>query len=101
MNGGHGCRGAVSRPDWGWHDHRTTWARPGPRGAPHPADTFTEPRPPLLRTARESDLPELQRLDEDVFQEVAHPAFLLRRLSICTPVTCWFWTTTAGCAATS
>ncbi|MET8566880.1 GNAT family N-acetyltransferase [Streptomyces sp. NPDC004783] len=37
--------------------------------------------PPLvLRTARESDLPELRRLDEEVFQEVAFPGFLLRQL---------------------
>ncbi|MBY8866415.1 MULTISPECIES: GNAT family N-acetyltransferase [Streptomyces] len=41
---------------------------------------FPEPRPPVLRTARESDLPELQRLDEEVFQEVAYPGFLLRQL---------------------
>ncbi|MGW3862127.1 GNAT family N-acetyltransferase [Streptomyces sp. NPDC005047] len=37
--------------------------------------------PPLaLRTARESDLPELRRLDEEVFQEFAYPGFLLRQL---------------------
>ncbi|MEU9349791.1 GNAT family N-acetyltransferase [Streptomyces griseoloalbus] len=34
----------------------------------------------VLRAARESDLPELCRLDEEVFQEVAYPAFLLRQL---------------------
>lgn len=34
----------------------------------------------VLRAARESDLPELRRLDEEVFQEVAYPAFLLRQL---------------------
>jgi ribosomal-protein-alanine N-acetyltransferase len=33
-----------------------------------------------LRTARESDLPELRRLDEEVFQEFAYPGFLLRQL---------------------
>ncbi|MFF8776117.1 GNAT family N-acetyltransferase [Streptomyces sp. NPDC015140] len=37
--------------------------------------------PPLdLRTARESDLPELRRLDEEVFQDFAYPGFLLRQL---------------------
>ncbi|MFD6326758.1 GNAT family N-acetyltransferase [Streptomyces sp. NPDC058442] len=41
---------------------------------------FPDPRHPLLRTARDSDLPELRRLDEEVFQEVAYPAFLLRQL---------------------
>ncbi|EFL41446.1 GNAT family N-acetyltransferase [Streptomyces griseoflavus] len=51
------------------HDERLT--RPTP---------LSEPPPPLLRTARESDLPELQRLDEEVFREVAYPAFLLRQL---------------------
>ncbi|MEU1081888.1 GNAT family N-acetyltransferase [Streptomyces sp. NPDC005908] len=44
-----------------------------PGGSPGP-DT------PVLRVARESDLPELRRLDEEVFQEVAYPAFLLRQL---------------------
>ncbi|WP_037854320.1 GNAT family N-acetyltransferase [Streptomyces sp. NRRL S-340] len=38
------------------------------------------PGPLLLRTAHEEDLPELQRLDEEVFQEVAYPGFLLRQL---------------------
>ncbi|MFE2279170.1 GNAT family N-acetyltransferase [Streptomyces sp. NPDC059454] len=52
-------------------DHEKRLTRPTP---------LPEPRPPLLRTARESDLPELQRLDEEVFQEVAYPAFLLRQL---------------------
>ncbi|MEU7471662.1 GNAT family N-acetyltransferase [Streptomyces sp. NPDC044984] len=52
-------------------DHRERLTRPTP---------LPEPRPPLLRTARESDLPELQRLDEEVFREVAYPAFLLRQL---------------------
>ncbi|CAM5256638.1 GNAT family N-acetyltransferase OS=Streptomyces tendae OX=1932 GN=GUR47_09770 PE=4 SV=1 [Streptomyces tendae] len=33
-----------------------------------------------LRTARESDLPELRRLDEEVFQDFAYPGFLLRQL---------------------
>ncbi|MER5989830.1 GNAT family N-acetyltransferase [Streptomyces viridosporus] len=41
---------------------------------------FPGPRRLVLRTARESDLPELQRLDTEVFQEVAYPAFLLRQL---------------------
>ncbi|AKZ55625.1 Acetyltransferase [Streptomyces ambofaciens ATCC 23877] len=37
--------------------------------------------PPLvLRTAQEADLPELRRLDEEVFQDVAYPGFLLRQL---------------------
>lgn len=39
-----------------------------------------DPRHLTLRTARESDLPELRRLDAEVFQEVAYPAFLLRQL---------------------
>jgi ribosomal-protein-alanine N-acetyltransferase len=34
----------------------------------------------VLRTARESDLPELRRLDREVFQEVAYPGFLFRQL---------------------
>lgn len=38
------------------------------------------PRRLVLRAARESDLPELRRLDGEVFQEVAYPAFLLRQL---------------------
>ncbi|MFF4757181.1 GNAT family N-acetyltransferase [Streptomyces sp. NPDC001292] len=38
------------------------------------------PLPLVLRTARESDLPELRRLDEEVFREVAYPGFLLRQL---------------------
>ncbi|MGW9398592.1 GNAT family N-acetyltransferase [Streptomyces sp. NPDC055642] len=48
----------------------------------HPGDptAFPGPRSPSLRAARESDLPELRRLDEEVFQEVAYPAFLLRQL---------------------
>lgn len=41
---------------------------------------FPDPRPLVPRPARESDLPELQRLDEEVFQEVAYPGFLLRQL---------------------
>lgn len=41
---------------------------------------FPGSRSPALRAARESDLPELRRLDEEVFQEVAYPAFLLRQL---------------------
>lgn len=41
---------------------------------------FPGSRSPSLRAARESDLPELRRLDEEVFQEVAYPAFLLRQL---------------------
>ncbi|MFF7854155.1 GNAT family N-acetyltransferase [Streptomyces sp. NPDC007904] len=41
---------------------------------------FPGPRRLVLRAARESDLPELRRLDEEVFQEVAYPAFLLRQL---------------------
>ncbi|MGW4020631.1 GNAT family N-acetyltransferase [Streptomyces sp. NPDC005009] len=52
-------------------DHEKRLTRPTP---------LPEPPPPLLRPARESDLPELQRLDEEVFQEVAYPAFLLRQL---------------------
>ncbi|MEZ7006383.1 GNAT family N-acetyltransferase [Streptomyces sp. AD55] len=37
--------------------------------------------PPLvLRAARECDLPELRRLDREVFREVAYPGFLLRQL---------------------
>ncbi|GAA2279680.1 GNAT family N-acetyltransferase [Streptomyces atrovirens] len=51
------------------HEKRLTRTTPPP-----------EPPPPLLRPARESDLPELQRLDEEVFQGVAYPAFLLRQL---------------------
>ncbi|MFJ2947364.1 GNAT family N-acetyltransferase [Streptomyces sp. NPDC087226] len=51
------------------HDERLTRPTPPP-----------EPPLPLLRTARESDLPELRRLDGEVFQEVAYPAFLLRQL---------------------
>ncbi|MFE2334798.1 GNAT family N-acetyltransferase [Streptomyces coelicoflavus] len=39
-----------------------------------------DPPSPLLRPAQESDLPELQRLDEEAFQEVAYSAFLLRQL---------------------
>ncbi|AQS69687.1 N-acetyltransferase [Streptomyces pactum] len=50
----------------------------------HEQLTGPDPRPdalPLvLRTARETDLPELRRLDEEVFQEVAYPGFLLRQL---------------------
>lgn len=41
---------------------------------------FPEPGRLVLRGALESDLPELRRLDEEVFQEVAYPAFLLRQL---------------------
>ncbi|MER7191632.1 GNAT family N-acetyltransferase [Streptomyces flaveolus] len=41
---------------------------------------FPDALPPVLRTAREADLPELRRLDEEVFQEVAYPGFLLRQL---------------------
>ncbi|MEU6480876.1 N-acetyltransferase [Streptomyces sp. NPDC047017] len=36
--------------------------------------------PLVLREARESDLPELCRLDEEIFREVAYPGFLLRQL---------------------
>ncbi|MEJ1196172.1 MULTISPECIES: N-acetyltransferase [unclassified Streptomyces] len=43
-------------------------------------DPYQETLPLVLRTARESDLPELRRLDEEVFQEVAYPGFLLRQL---------------------
>ncbi|MFE0811762.1 GNAT family N-acetyltransferase [Streptomyces sp. NPDC058794] len=50
-------------------------------------DRLTDPSPhrpddpPLvLRTADEADLPELRRLDEEVFQEFAYPGFLLRQL---------------------
>ncbi|WP_320776883.1 N-acetyltransferase [Streptomyces sp. CRN 30] len=39
-----------------------------------------DPEPLVLRAAREADLPELRRLDEEVFQEVAYPGFLLRQL---------------------
>jgi [ribosomal protein S18]-alanine N-acetyltransferase len=46
---------------------------PDPRSAPEPGTL-------LLRTARETDLPELRRLDKEVFQEVAYPGFLLRQL---------------------
>jgi ribosomal-protein-alanine N-acetyltransferase len=45
---------------------------PSPRRADDP--------PLVLRTAREPDLPELRRLDEEVFQEFAYPGFLLRQL---------------------
>ncbi|MYU20977.1 GNAT family N-acetyltransferase [Streptomyces sp. SID8352] len=34
----------------------------------------------VLRTAREEDLPELLRLDREVFQDVAYPGFLLRQM---------------------
>ena len=37
-------------------------------------------RPLVLRTAHEGDLPELRRLDEEVFREFAYPGFLLRQL---------------------
>ncbi|MCE7548806.1 GNAT family N-acetyltransferase [Streptomyces thermodiastaticus] len=53
--------------------HDGPLARPGA-----PADPDTAPL--VLRTARESDLPELRRLDQEVFGEVAYPAFLLRQL---------------------
>ncbi|EYT80986.1 GNAT family N-acetyltransferase [Streptomyces andamanensis] len=43
--------------------------------APFPASL-----PLVLRRVHESDLPELQRLDAEVFQEVAYPGFLLRQL---------------------
>ncbi|MFJ8144461.1 GNAT family N-acetyltransferase [Streptomyces sp. NPDC096048] len=43
-------------------------------------DPYPRTPPLVLRTARESDLPELRRLDEEVFQEVAYPGFLLRQL---------------------
>ncbi|GAA4801826.1 GNAT family N-acetyltransferase [Streptomyces ziwulingensis] len=36
--------------------------------------------PLILRTARGDDLPELCRLDKEVFQEVAYPEFLLRQM---------------------
>ncbi|MFE0847315.1 GNAT family N-acetyltransferase [Streptomyces rochei] len=35
---------------------------------------------PVLRAARASDLSELRRLDEEVFQDFAYPGFLLRQL---------------------
>ena len=41
---------------------------------------FPNPRHPVLRRARDSDLAELRRLDEEAFQEFAYPAFLLRQL---------------------
>lgn len=50
------------------------------RGYLREPDPFPDPRPLVLRTAQESDLPELRRLDEAVFQEVAYPAFLFRQL---------------------
>ncbi|WP_217145268.1 N-acetyltransferase [Streptomyces sp. AC627_RSS907] len=40
---------------------------------------YPDTLPLALRTARESDLPELRRLDEEVFQEFAYPGFLLRQ----------------------
>ncbi|MGV9594191.1 GNAT family N-acetyltransferase [Streptomyces tendae] len=60
-------------------------AEPLERSLDHP-DQLTRPGLPPddlpldLRTARESDLPELRRLDEEVFQEFAYPGFLLRQL---------------------
>ncbi|MBD0425125.1 GNAT family N-acetyltransferase [Streptomyces sp. TRM S81-3] len=51
--------------------------RPEQLAGPAP---FPYPLPLVLRPARESDLPELRRLDEEVFQEVAYPGFLLRQL---------------------
>ncbi|MET9252602.1 N-acetyltransferase [Streptomyces sp. NPDC003717] len=51
--------------------------RPGRRPAP-PA--LPHLLPPVLRAAREADLPELRRLDAEVFQEFAYPGFLLRQL---------------------
>jgi len=59
-------------------------AEPLERSLDH--DPLTRPGPPPddlpldLRTARESDLPELRRLDEEVFQDFAYPGFLLRQL---------------------
>ncbi|WP_055630109.1 GNAT family N-acetyltransferase [Streptomyces hirsutus] len=50
------------------------------RGYLREPDPFPDPLPLVLRTAQESDLPELRRLDEAVFQEVAYPAFLFRQL---------------------
>ncbi|MGA5351318.1 GNAT family N-acetyltransferase [Streptomyces sp. LPB2020-019-1HS] len=50
-------------------------ARPGAPARPDPDTARLVPR-----TARESDLPELRRLDQEVFGEVAYPAFLLRQL---------------------
>lgn len=71
----------IGRTHWGWHDRRPAGTLPLDyhdwltAAAPRPDD------PPLvLHTARESDQPELRRLDEGVFQEVAYPGFLLRQL---------------------
>lgn len=36
-------------------------------------------RPPLLRGVHEADLPELERLEQEVFQDAAYPAFILRQ----------------------
>ncbi|MCT7351376.1 GNAT family N-acetyltransferase [Streptomyces sp. 15-116A] len=47
---------------------------------PRAAASFPDPRPLELRPVRESDLPELRRLDQEVFQQVAYPPFLLRQL---------------------
>ncbi|MEU1044654.1 GNAT family N-acetyltransferase [Streptomyces sp. NPDC005897] len=52
-------------------DHHDRLTRPGLPPDDLPLD---------LRTARESDLPELRRLDEEVFQDFAYPGFLLRQL---------------------
>lgn len=49
-----------------------------PARAPgRPAITSAQP---ALRRAQETDLPELRRLDQEIFQEVAYPGFLLRQL---------------------
>src|SRR5437660_9732206 len=68
--------------------------RPGPSGLPGPsgpndrpaptpsvATLFVTPegRPLRLRGVTESDLPELHRLDTEVFQEHAYPYFVLRQ----------------------
>ncbi|MFJ3617372.1 GNAT family N-acetyltransferase [Streptomyces iakyrus] len=39
-----------------------------------------EPRPLMLRSVREHDLPELWRLEEEIFSDAAYPAFLFRQL---------------------
>ncbi|GGS19147.1 GNAT family N-acetyltransferase [Streptomyces griseoviridis] len=52
---------------------RTPFPLPAPPASPGTGDL-------VLRTARETDLPELRRLDQEVFHEVAYPGFLLRQL---------------------
>jgi ribosomal protein S18 acetylase RimI-like enzyme len=72
-------------------EHDGPLTRPGPAPVPDPAavpdapadtdrDTDADTAPLVLRAARESDLPELRRLDQEVFREVAYPGFLLRQL---------------------